>query len=680
MGVTTQKYDILTRVAVGNGALVYRAVEKGSNRQVALKLLVQEGDLDHRFNVDALLADSGKLTAITGAHVCQLLDAHTDEDGPVLIYEFANGISGLELPSTRKLEGAHALDVAAQLVSALRSGERQRCPHGDVKPSNTVFVDLPDGRLFMLVLDWGLTAYRTALADDSLPFHAPERLAGAAASHRADLFSVGALLFYLYTGKLLVAGATREELLAGWQKARPAVLGEMRPDLPAKLVQWVCSLLELTPEKRPASAVEAATSLTALNPPPPPVPPGSIRPRSTQQRPPSSLGSGIAKSPTASSAPRPSPVPAASPSSAQPSKAPPQPAKWSHVAMTIGLFLLFVSLVSASLWFVFFRKKEPEFLTKTVAEEPGKPVAARTPSPSVGSSIDRKITPPPPVASIAKAKPSSIPVAAITSPPAPVAAKNPPQNTGKPPGPLIASEGFDYDDGKSIDGAGKGSGWAGPWKGTLAKVQGGSLDTQPFPARGHSLVMPPAEDEIKISRAIGPLNKLGIDPKKGGTWYFACLLQHGSGLPTAGGDVQINPLTASNVHDLIRIVASDVGGALQITLNDAKPIKIADPSKPVLVVLEMKLGPQAKNGKSSLDAVLFVNPAINPKWMPANDRKIGVKLQNVSLPNQLSLLIRKPPRSEATTRIDEIRFARKSVDLAYRPPTNAKPSAAPAKN
>jgi len=170
MGVTTKKYDILTRIAVGNGALVYRAVDKETTRQVALKLLVQDGDLDHRFNVDALLADAKKLTQITGAHVCHLLDAHTDEDGPVLIYEFADGITGTELPPKRKLEGPHALDVAAQLLSALRSGERQRCPHGDLKPSNIVFVDLPDGRLFTLVLDWGLAAHRTALPDDSLPF------------------------------------------------------------------------------------------------------------------------------------------------------------------------------------------------------------------------------------------------------------------------------------------------------------------------------------------------------------------------------------------------------------------------------------------------------------------------------------------------------------------------------
>src|SRR5436190_20622942 len=98
MGLTTQKFDILTRIAIGNGALVYRAVEKTSLRQVALKLLTQDGEVDHRLDLDALFNDAAKLKAIYGAHVCQLLDAYADEDGPVLVYEFATGLDGAEFP------------------------------------------------------------------------------------------------------------------------------------------------------------------------------------------------------------------------------------------------------------------------------------------------------------------------------------------------------------------------------------------------------------------------------------------------------------------------------------------------------------------------------------------------------------------------------------------------------
>jgi serine/threonine-protein kinase len=427
MGLTTKNYDILTRLAVGNGALVYHAVNKVTHRQVALKLLVQEGDVDHRFNVDALLTDSPRLRQITGAHVCQLLDAYKDEDGPVLVYEYVKGTAGSELPSKQKLDAAQALDIAAQLISALRSGERQKCPHGDVKPSNVIFMELADKRLFTLVLDWGLTAYRTAMADDSFSFLAPERLGGAGASHRADLFSAGAALFFLCTGKMLVTGTNRTELQAAWQRVRPAVLAELRPDLPAKFVQWVCSLLELTPEKRPESAVDALAALAALNPPAAPVPPESFRPR-----PVAPTGSGISKPPPAMQAklasalrkPPPKP-PEKSSAVATPEKSPAEkapvetapvtpPAKpgavrvrKSHVAMTIGLFFLFVALVSGAVWFVFFRKTEPvKYPGEEAASRSGTPAPARTPAPSVGQDIGKKFTPPTPAKKSPTPKPN----------------------------------------------------------------------------------------------------------------------------------------------------------------------------------------------------------------------------------------------------------------------------------
>ena len=432
MGLTTQTYDILTRLAVGNGALVYRAVDKVTHRQVALKLLVQNGDVDHRFDVEALLADSQRLRQITGAHVCQLLDAYRDDDGPVLVYEFANGVSGAELPAQRKLDPAQALDVAAQLISALRSGERQKSPHGDVKPSNIIFMDLADSRPFTLVLDWGLTAYRTATADDSFPFLAPERLPGAAASHRADLFSAGAALFFFGTGKTLVAGTNRTALESAWQKTRPAVLAELRPDLPVKFVQWLCSLLELAPEKRPASAVDALASLAALNPPPPPVPPESFRPRPATQRAPLPIPSGIVKPPPLAK-PKPEsairqPPPASAitpPPVKQPAKPASAPVKKSHVAMTIGLFAFFVTLIIGGVWFFFFRNAENKSPDEEYAASPRSAVAARTPAPSVGQDIGKKITPPPatptPAAKPAAAKPNPKP--ATPKPPAKPAPK-----------------------------------------------------------------------------------------------------------------------------------------------------------------------------------------------------------------------------------------------------------------
>ncbi len=404
MGLITRTYDILTRIGVGNGALVYRAVDKVSHRQVVLKLLVQDENVDHRFHLEPLLADAPRLKAITGVHVCQLLDVVQDEvDGPILVYEFAQGTNGAEVPAQRKLDATQLIDVAAQIVSALRSGERQKCPHGDLKPSNLIFMELADKRPFTLVLDWALTAYRPVVADDTLPYLAPERLGGAAATHRADLFSAGATIFFLCTEKALIAAKTRLEAELAWKTVNPSVLAELRPDLPAKFVQWLCSLLALEPEKRPESAVDALASLAALNPPSAPVPPESFRARPVL---PSASGivkapekakpvSGIRKPPPASSgittaaaAAKPAAVPAARPASV--------PVGKSHTVLVLTMCGLFLALVGVSVWVLFFRETATKYPGESSEQRPASKVTAREASASVGENIGKKITPLPP--------------------------------------------------------------------------------------------------------------------------------------------------------------------------------------------------------------------------------------------------------------------------------------------
>ena len=667
MGLTTQTYDILSRIAVGNGALVYRAVDKATTRQVALKLLVQEGDLDHRLDVDALLADSPRLRKLAGTHVCQLLDAYSDEDGPVLVYEFAHGRSGQDLPAERKLTPAEALDVAAQLISALRSGERQKCPHGDVKPSNIIFVDLPDGRPFLVVLDWGLAAHRSAPPDDSLPFLAPERLAGEAASHAADLFSAGAVLFFLCTGKMLVGGSNPDELIATWRQARPAMLAELRPDLPVKLVQWVCSLLELDPQKRPPSAVEAGAVLASLGAPPAPVPPESIRPRpapsaSAISQPAAAPTSAVRSAPAATiSQSRPTVRTADAPTKA--------PAKRSHPGINIAIYVTMSALVCGGGWFLFFRDRNPPVAETPAPGNAGQPVVAREAPASVGPPIGMPSRRTPAV-TIAAAPPNAVATTTKPATAAPPATAKPAPKRARvpkaPPSPLIAADGFEYPT-RPLNGLGGGTGWAGPWSGPLAMVEGKSLEAAKFAAAGGSLIIPATQQEIVVSRPVGPLARI-VNPATGGTWYFAFLLQHTSDVPTPGGDVQFNPFNGTDVHDLVKIVATDAGGALHLTLNNEKnPLEVKDTSKPAFVVLRTTLS-NPKLGNWDVTAELFVNPEINPQWPPASAQRVTVKLPYAAVPPQLALMIRKPPRTDATTRIDEIRFARQAMELSYRPP------------
>ncbi len=279
MSQTTARFDLQTRLAAGNAGLVYRGIDKATRRRVALKLLIDSG-LPHPLDGEALLRDAARVGRTAGNNIAQLLEVIPDEEvGMVLVYEYADGLNWGAAALERTLDAAQAVDIAAQLLSALAVGEAIRVPHGELKPLNLVLGELPGGRLFVWVLDWGLAAYRPGPPEDALPWMTPERLAGAPASTEADLFAMGACLCWLLTGTVPVAGETREQLAAGWRKFPANALAQVRPDLPAKFTRWVATLLDANPRSRFTTVAQARQALAALAPPAPPILPEIFRPR-----------------------------------------------------------------------------------------------------------------------------------------------------------------------------------------------------------------------------------------------------------------------------------------------------------------------------------------------------------------------------------------------------------------
>jgi serine/threonine protein kinase len=680
MGLTTQTYDILSRIAIGNGSLVYRAVDKTTLRVVALKLLSQDDEITHRSDVPALLAAAPQLKQISGNHVCQLLDAYDDEEGPVLVYEFINGLNGAELPQQRRLDAAQALDIAGQIISALRSGERQRLPHGDLKPSNLVCVDMPDGRPFVMVLDWGLAAFRTEQTMDSFPYLAPERLAGAPASHQADLFAAGAVLFYLLTGKVLANGADRNELMVGWSNARPEVLVELRPDLSPKLVHWICGLLALDPQKRPKSAVEAGTALAMLNPPPPMAAPESIRPRPASQRPAAGVPvSGISAPPSAiaprpvASAVRPAPSAAGVPvpqvmQPRQPTAVPPAKKK-SNVALFIVLSILAPVATFGTAWWVVRGKKDSD-------HRPGPGTSAsRTPAPSV-------------TAPVAKPQPRGLPEKSLAGPSqddsksdaakakaAARALRKAAAVTGAPYGgstlPLekifIATESFEYPEDVKLDSQSAGTGWAAAWKGTKAQIEDTSLSYPSHPSQGGSLRIAAVEEDVQWERPIGPLKNFLRDPNKGGHWYFTAIVQQTNEKPGTGGELRLIPFDSADAKQPVQIVVRNVEKGLNITMPGAPaPVELPDASQPVFLLCRISfLNP--KEGKWDVTAMLLVNPKIASPTFAGGGKPIVSTQPSVEVPPQMAVQIRRA-RGESITQIDEIRYGRHWEEMTFKTP------------
>ncbi len=604
MGLTTQNYDILTRIAIGNGAIVYRGIQKDTLRQVAIKLLSTEGELDHRMDLAALFADVPRLRGITGNHVCQLLEAMEDDDGPVLIYEYAGGLNGAEFAQKEPLTAAQAIDVAAQLISALRSGERQRIPHGDLKPSNLIFTKLPDGRPFTLVLDWGLAAYRSALHGDSLPYLAPERLCGGPPSHSADLFAAGAVLFFLCTGKVLATGVSEQELLAAWPKVRPGILADLRPDLPAKLVHWIASLVEPDPAKRMSSAVEANVQLGHLSPPPPPIPPESIRPRPASRVVPPPVAPQPAPPPVAAVKAVQRVAPAAQPPSPLEPRAPVVAPRGKRTTLIVPLSLSVAALLAAAAWH--FQPKRGPFQTTLEPEKP-----------------------PPPTES------------------------------------YLATESFAYKAGLKLDALSGGAGWADAWHGAAASVDARSVGYAGHSGSGGSLLLPAstAKDAAWV-RTVGPIARCKIDPVKGGHIYFGALLDCSA--MGKGEELKINPLDAENKIQPFLIRCSEVNGKIRVSLStDNKKAAELDPKAPIFLLLRLSFA-KPTLPTCDLTATLHVNQNLGLAKLDAKKALSEGKVKSVRVPDELGLFLQKGTGS-GVIRVDEIRYGYHSAEMIFKP-------------
>lgn len=632
MSRATELFEIQTRLAVGDAALVYRAVDP-TGRRVALKLLLREHQISHPLDVETLLRDAPLIQTIVGVNIVQLLDAFPDEDGTVLVYEYAEGHRGLDVPNRRPISAEHAVDVAAQLLAALRSGERQRYPHGDLKPSDTVIVDLPDGRPLVMVLDWALANFRSEITPESFAYTAPERLAGERPSHSADLFSAGATLHYLYTGKRILPCATREEFAAAWPSLDVSTLAVLRPDLPKALVAWVGKLIAPDPAQRPESAVKALENLAALQPPLPPAVPENIRPKVVRQIPPppppvAPPVSAIQQPPRASAIQQSQPQQISADTAAAIAETKKDIARLAKKRQMLMLYSFYLLLI-ASLGFGGFvvwksRKSEGAQVAEVaIADMPVRasvaPVASQkkpeVEKPEVKKPAPQKTTTPSKAPAAAPPKPDDGPI-------------------------FTAIEPLEYPQGSKLVGLAGGTGWDGPWRGDDAEIDAGAI------------LMKPSATEAVLSRDYAP----GLfDPKKDTTiFYIAITVQHTDATPGGEAEFQFHALDPSGAKQPFRVVIGKVGPDFEVSIKGEKPIVIKDDKKPLRLVqrLELKKG---NDGTWAVKTRLYVNPPVPATGPPKTAQIEAREIPKFTLPPRVGLMLRKKPTP--TTRVTGIQVS-----------------------
>jgi eukaryotic-like serine/threonine-protein kinase len=264
------RYRLDRPLGAGPMAEVWLAHDVELERPVALKLLAPTAD-DERFGREARAA-----AALSHANVVRLYDYGTEGDRPFMAFEYlAGGTLEDRLVGGAPLPDEESRAVAAELAAGLAHAHREGLVHRDIKPANVLFDD--DGHAKLA--DFGIARLSTAdtfteagTIMGTAAYISPEQAAGEPAGTASDVYSFGAVLYRMLTGRLPFEAETPVELMNLHRHAEPVPIESIRGDAPAALAALAGRALAKDPRDRPQDGAALVAGLEGeVSPRPPPV-------------------------------------------------------------------------------------------------------------------------------------------------------------------------------------------------------------------------------------------------------------------------------------------------------------------------------------------------------------------------------------------------------------------------
>jgi serine/threonine-protein kinase len=238
-------YKILDSLGSGGIGEVYRARDTKLGRTVAVKVL-SPAILADPVKFDALSVVADRLTHLSHPNIAMLFDGGQEGDRYYMVFEFVQGQPLRSLINGRPLQLRRALEFSINLADALAEAHSADLIHGDIRPA-TIMITPKDRAKFM---NFGLAPFTgggAARMIENAPYVSPEEVAGKPADARSDIYSLGAVMFEMLTGK---------------QRSRGSVLSNS--GIPAELEQIMARMLASNVEHRAQSAATLAAELRSV--------------------------------------------------------------------------------------------------------------------------------------------------------------------------------------------------------------------------------------------------------------------------------------------------------------------------------------------------------------------------------------------------------------------------------
>ena len=252
------RYEIVSIIASGGMGAVYRARRTLLLDEVAIKVI--RADATVPAIRERFMRESRASAQLRHPNIVSILDLDIDPSGnPFLVMELLNGPSLKdEIAARQRLDVADVQRIVPRLCDALQLAHANGIVHRDLKPANVVRHDFPGGEQVYKIVDFGIAIIRESNQETRLtgadqfvgtvPYASPEQLRGVGVDARADVYSLGSVVFEMLTGRLPftdpdVLGMVSAKLLSPVPSLRA-----VRPDLPS----WVDIVVQRALAKEPA--------------------------------------------------------------------------------------------------------------------------------------------------------------------------------------------------------------------------------------------------------------------------------------------------------------------------------------------------------------------------------------------------------------------------------------------